>query len=89
MFVLYKLILFTYLTMEKKFFRLTTNFPSRSNWDLQELHNYAVSVSAKPNTRPNMKPNIDLTSEQLLHIRLHVRYMLGFSEIHFIYPLHQ
>ena len=82
-----------FLNYGKKFVRLPTNFPSRSNLDLQELHNYAVSVSTKPNTRPNMKPNINLTSTQLLHIRFHVRcllgYMLGFSEIYLIYPLHQ
>ena len=54
-----------FLNYGKKIVRLPTNFPSRSNLDLQELHNYAVSVSTKPNTRPNMKPNINLTSTQL------------------------
>ena len=82
-----------FLNYGKKIVRLPTNFPSRSNLELLELHNYAVSVSAKPNTRPHMKPNIDLTSTQLLHIRFHVRYMLGymlgFSGIHLVYPLYQ
>ena len=50
-----------FLNYGKKIVRLPTNFPSRSNLDLQELHNYAVSVSTKPNTRPN----INLTSTQL------------------------
>ena len=66
------------ITIEKKFVRLPTIFPPRSNFCLHGLHNYAVFPPSIPNMKPNMKPNIDLTFLQWMNLpNIKLGFMLG------------